>query len=286
GKGKITSSKNVLVDTDGKIKEISSNNIIIATGSKPVIPPIYGLDTVSYHTTDTIFDINQIPDTLVIVGGGVIGVELANIFSSLDTKVTIVEMGDRLIPTEDKEASWLLQKQWEKKGIKACLNHQLTKASEAASTKLTELTIVDKCNEETTISTDESLIAVGRKPNVDVLEDFPLEMNQSFIQVDNYLETSAHGVFSVGDVIGNLQLAHVASSEGLTAVENLDEKVKEQSYQIMPRCIYTSPQIASVGLTEAELKTKSIDYLVHKYHFSGNGMAISTDQTDGFSKVM
>lgn len=279
GLAKITTGKRIVIDNKTELK---GAKIIIATGSRPSIPSIVGLDSVDYHTTDSIFEITRIPQSLVIVGGGVIGVEIANIFSSLGTKVTIIELSERIIPTEDVEASKFLLKALKKKGIKILLKHQVKEVRQGTLNK----EIIVNAEKESIVIADELLIAVGRVPNTDVIKELALDMNGPFIKTNEYLETSEKGIFAVGDVIGNLQLAHVASSEGLTAVANLDSSQIKMNYSIIPRCIYTSPQIASVGMSEAELIQKGISYRVHTFNFNGNGMALATGDTEGFSKVM
>ncbi|SIS03950.1 dihydrolipoamide dehydrogenase [Peribacillus simplex] len=284
GDGTIHADKKVTVHTGKETKQITGEKIIIATGSQPVVPPIDGLDSVSYHTTDTIFDISEIPQSIVIVGGGVIGVEFANIFASLKTEVTIVELGDRIIPTEDEDASKALLKSLKKKGIKVLTKYQVTSIKESNNEKT--LSIVSGHGKTDTLIADEILLSVGRKPNLSAVSELDLKMNGRHIAVNDYLETSKKDYFAVGDVIGGLQLAHVASAEGLTAVENLDEEKEKMNYKVMPRCIYTNPQVASVGMSEAELKEKEIKYKVNKYSFSGNGKALTMGETEGFSKVM
>ncbi len=283
GYGTIHADKKVTVQTENETKQITGEKIIIATGSQPVVPPIDGLDAVNYHTTDTIFDITEIPKSIVIVGGGVIGVEFANIFSSLKTEVTIVELGDRIIPTEDEDAANVLLKSLKKKGIKVMTKCQVTSVQENEGEKTV---VIEKKGKAETIVADEVLLAVGRKPNLAGVSELNLNMTGPHIAVNDYLETSQKDYFAVGDVIGGLQLAHVASAEGLTAVENLDGNKEKMNYKVIPRCIYTNPQVASVGMSEAELKEKAIKYNVNTYSFSGNGKALTMGDTEGFSKVL
>lgn len=284
GYGTIHANKKVTVQTANDTKQISGEKIIIATGSQPVVPPIEGIDSVNFHTTDSIFDIEEIPQSIVIVGGGVIGVEMANIFASLNTKVTIVELSDRIIPTEDEDASKTLLKSLKKKGIKVLTKYQVKSVENSESGK--EISIVSKQGKTDTLITEELLLAVGRKPNLSAVAELNLKMNGRTIAVNDYLETSIKGYFAIGDVIGGLQLAHVASAEGLTAIENIDGAKEKMNYKVMPRCIYTNPQVASVGMTETELKEKGINYKVNKYSFSGNGKALASGDTEGFSKVI
>ncbi|TQR18768.1 dihydrolipoyl dehydrogenase [Psychrobacillus soli] len=284
GYGTIHAAKKVTVQFGNESKQLTGKKIIIATGSQPVVPPISGLETANYHTTDTIFDITEIPQSIVIVGGGIIGVEFANIFASLKTAVTIVELGNRIIPTEDEDASKILLKSLKKKGIKVLTNYQVASIQESNHEKMVRIVSQEGKTED--LKADQILLAVGRKPNLSAVSELGLKMNGRYLAVNDYLETSEKDYFAVGDVIGGLQLAHVASAEGLTAVENLDEEKEKMNYKVMPRCIYTNPQVASVGMSEAELKEKGIMYKVNKYSFSGNGKALTMGETEGFSKVM
>lgn len=285
GFGKVYPKKRVVVEQKGTATELKAKNIIIATGSRPIVPDIPGLDSVSYHTTDTIFDLENIPESLVIIGGGVIGVEMAEIFSSLRTKVTVIERSERIIPMEDETAANALAKALKKKGVTFLCGHEVMEFERGRSGR-TKVIVVNRDKERTTIETDEVLIAIGRQPNLDAIEHLNLTMNGPFIQVDDYLETSERGVFAVGDVIGNWQLAHVASSEGLTAVGNLNGPKQKMDYSVIPRCIYTSPQVACVGMTEEEMKKRKLKYKVHQFNFLANGMALANGETDGFAKIM
>ncbi|GAA0335090.1 dihydrolipoyl dehydrogenase [Oceanobacillus oncorhynchi subsp. oncorhynchi] len=284
GKGNIKPNKEVEVHTEQEVKRIQGDKIIIATGGSPAIPAIEGLDTATYHTTDTIFDIDQIPSSIAIIGGGVIGVEMANLFSSLNTEVTIIEMEKRIISTEDEEASKVLLKNLKKKGINVLTKQKVASVYQSESKKT--VFVSSSNGKETAIEVEQLLLAVGRKPNLSAVEQLDIKRKGPFIDVNEYLETSMQDVFAVGDVIGGLQLAHVASAEGLTAVENLDEKRKQMNYSHMPRCIYTQPEIASVGMTEKEVKDKGITYKVNKQPLSGNGKALAMGETEGFMKII
>nr|WP_203553411.1 dihydrolipoyl dehydrogenase [Bacillus sp. B15-48] len=284
GHGTIHADKTITIQSEAGRQQISGEKIIIATGSQPVIPPIDGIDSVNYHTTDTIFDMKKLPKSIVIVGGGVIGVELASIFSGLKSEVTIVELADRLIPTEDEEASKIILNTLKKKGIKVFTHNQVTSVKETSHKKTIQIT--SKQGNTEVISADELLIAVGRKPNLSAVSELDLKMDGRYIEVNDYLETSKKDFFAIGDVIGGFQLAHVASAEGLTAVENLDEKKTKMNNKVIPRCIYTQPQVASVGMSEAELQKKNIKYKVNKFPLAGNGKAMTMGATEGFSKVI
>ncbi len=186
---------------------------------------------------------------------------------------------------EDETAANALAKALKKKGVMFLFGHEVMEFERGRSGR-TKVIVVNRDKERTTIETDEVLIAIGRQPNLDAIEHLNLTMNGPFIQVDDYLETSERGVFAVGDVIGNWQLAHVASCEGLTAVCNLNGSKQKMDYSVIPRCIYTSPQVACVGMTEEEMKKRKLKYKVHQFNFLANGMALASGETDGFAKIM
>jgi len=238
---------------------------------------------VQYHTTDTIFDLKTLPKSLTIVGGGVIGVELADVFSSLGSKVTIIEYSNRIIAMEDEEASKALHKKLHDKGINILTDHLVTSVSEENGCKM--LVVEKKSGEKDVISSEELLIAVGRTPNDSATKQLDLAYNETFIKVNDYLQTNITNIYAVGDVIGGYQLAHVASAEGLTVIENILGNQKKMDYSIVPRCIYTNLQIASIGQSENDLKNKGVDYTVTKYNLFGNGKAQTLGKKDGFVKV-
>lgn len=282
GTGTLSDDKSVEIEMEAGTQKIAAHQIIIATGSRPVVPKIKGIDQIEYHTTDTIFDMQEIPKSIAVIGGGVIGVEMASVFASLGSAVSIIELNDRIISAEDIDASIILEKALRKKGIKIFKNTEVTAFEDFNHTK--KISCMEN-GEEKTIEVDAVLLAIGRQPNLSVLGSSSIKLKKNHIEVDKYLETSKKGIFAIGDVIGGLQLAHVASAEGLTAVENLEGKKKEMDYSVIPRCIYTQPQIASVGYTEETLKNKGLKYRVEKSEFSSNGKAITMGATEGFAKL-
>ena len=282
GKGTLNDNKIVEIDMEDGKQKIAAQKIIIATGSRPVVPKIKGIEQILYHTTDTIFNIQEIPKSIAIIGGGVIGVEMASIFASLGSRVSIIELNNRIIAAEDNEASIILEKALQKKDV------TIYKNTEVSSFESVDNSSRIKCvtdGEEKVLDADCVLLAIGRQPNLSVLGNSSIKLKNNHIEVDSYLETSEQGIFAIGDVIGGLQLAHVASAEGLVAIENLEGKVKEMDYSVIPRCIYTQPQVASVGLTEEALKNKGINYKVKKSEFSSNGKAITMGAIEGFTKL-
>ena len=282
GFGEVQSANEIVIKTEDSTETITTKYMIVATGSKPAIPPIPGLDNVDYYTTDTIFDMQNIPSSLTIIGGGVIGVELAEVFNAFGTNVTIVEASERLIPMEDEEASQLLQTYLEKKGIQVFTNTLLKQVEQHADQKVLH---VQSQNEMLTLETQQLLMAVGRKPNLSANQAFPLEQDGPFLKVNAHLQTSVPTIYAIGDVIGGYQLAHVASAEGLNCIENILGHVKKMDYSVIPRCIYTNLQIASVGATEVDLKTQQIAYKVTKYPFSALGKSQTLGKSDGFIKL-
>jgi dihydrolipoamide dehydrogenase len=284
GYGEVQTNQDIIVTIDGKQQTISAEKIIIATGSTPIVPPIPGVEQASYHTSDTIFDIEEIPESIVIVGGGIIGVEFACIFSSLNVAVTIVEMGDRITPNEDPEASKALTKALKKKGVRILTKTKVTSVDQLENRQTVQ--VEAKNGKKESLETTTILLSVGRKPNTSAVNQLHLQMDGPFVKVDKQMKTSNPSIYAVGDVIGGWQLAHVASAEGLVAASNAAGENEVINYKVVPRCVYTSPEIASVGLTEEEAKQKGLSYKVVKVDHAGNGKALASDETEGFVKLI
>lgn len=284
GYGSVQESGLVVVKTASGEETVRAEKIIVATGSTPAVPPIPGLDTVQFDTSDTIFDIADIPKSVVIIGGGVIGVEFACIFSSLKAEVTVVEAADRVLPTEDADAAKLLTRVLKKKGIKLQTSAKVQSVSEANGIKT--VICVDSQGKEFSVEADTLLVSTGRKPNVSATDSLNLKANGPFIKVNERMETSLANIYAVGDVIGGWQLAHAASAEGVVAANNAAGIRDAMDYKVMPRCIYTLPEIAGVGLTEDEAKKQNIDVRVEKFDFAGNGKALTSGESEGFTKII
>ncbi|EXX86917.1 acetoin dehydrogenase [Paenibacillus darwinianus] len=269
--------------TMGAETKVTSSKIILANGSKPFVPPIEGLEDVTYHTSDTIFDLDRIPNSLTIIGGGVIGVEFAAMFSALGTKVTVIEAAGRIVPMEDEAASRELAKALKKRNVTLLTGAKVTAAQPEAERAAVK---VEQAGGTSVIASDILLVAVGRQPNLSGLDALPLAMDGRFVQVNEHLETSIPNIYAVGDLIGGWQLAHVASAEGLVAAANASGRQEKIDYKVVPRCIYTHPEIASVGLTEAEARDRGLQVKVEIYSLQGNGKALSMDETGGFVKLV
>ncbi|WP_208590018.1 dihydrolipoyl dehydrogenase [Gracilibacillus suaedae] len=283
GFGKVLSDTEIVIQSDDEQK-VKASHIIVATGSTPVVPPIDGVNDVHYYTSDTIFDMEEIPDSIVIVGGGIIGVEFACIFSSLGVDVTIVEMFDRIIATEDKEASSHLRKELEAKGVNIYTNTKVTKFTKSNVDNV--VTVEKKDGKKEEISASVVLLSVGRKPNTVAIENIHLQMDGPFIEVNDYMQTSIPSIYAIGDVVGGYQLAHAASAEGVVAADHIAGEQVKMNHSLVPRCVYTHPEVASVGLSEEQIKEKGIDYKVEKVSLNSNGKALAAAEASGFVKLI
>ena len=257
---------------------IQAKDILLATGSTPFVPSIKGLETIDYMTTDTFFDMETLPKRLCIIGGGVISVELATAMAALEVKVTIVEVANDILLTEDEDARHVVKKHLQQQKIDI-----ITKAD----IKEVQRNKVKLAN--TDIGFDQLLIATGRKPVTNIAKDLGLKMDDSntFIKVDKTFETNKHHVYAIGDVIGGYQLAHAASAEGIYVAHKLaGEKTTKVKSTNIPRCVYTFPEIATIGLSEKAAKEAGYNVKVTHSPLSSNGKALATGSVDGFVKII
>jgi dihydrolipoamide dehydrogenase len=284
GTAKVYPDFRISIESKSDTNVITANKIIIATGSKPFIPSIKGVETVPVHTSESIFKLEKIPESIVIIGGGVIGVEFACIYSSLNVDVTIIEMGERLIAGEDEDAAKLITKKLIKNKVKIFTSSKVQKISEIDEGKLVYVEI--DTGEQFTLIAEEILFASGRVPNLSAVSMLNLDKNGPYIAVNKQMETSIPNIYAVGDVIGGWQLAHVASAEGIVAGSNACNHFKEIDYKVVPRCIYTLPEIASVGLTEKEAKEHGYSVRTETIQLRANGKAFAMDEHVGFIKLI
>ncbi len=267
---------------------IQASYVIIATGSKPKELPNFNIDGKNILSSRDILKLQNLPERLVVVGGGVIGCEFASIFAQLGVEVQIVEFLPQLISTEDEEISKRLAMALKKSGIKI----HLKTAVESWKNENNELKLALSNGKE--ITTDKVLLSVGRTPVFDIeCENFHIDIEKDAIAINNNFETNQHNLFAIGDVTAKMQLAHTASKQGLLTaeiiknrVEGSESKIEELRYENIPRCTFTNPEIGSVGLTEAQAKEKYDNILVGKFPFSANGKALGLGNVFGFVKTI
>ncbi|NOZ64007.1 MAG: dihydrolipoyl dehydrogenase [Caldiserica bacterium] len=258
-------------------KLIPADNIILATGSSAVLLP--GIAGKRILTHREALMIEKLPERVLIIGGGVNGCEFAHIFSSAGVEVTLVEMLDRLLPGEDGEISRGVEKALRKQGVKiytSCKASEIEESESAASCRIGE----EKWEG------DYLILCLGRKRNTDGFSEAGIEVSKEGVQVNEYLETSLPGVYAAGDILPTPQLAHVAYREGKTAAENVMGERVEINYGAIPRVIFTSPEAASVGMSEEELKNRGIPYSVERFPFTASGKALSEGDTEGWAKIL
>ncbi|KUE91001.1 dihydrolipoyl dehydrogenase [Streptococcus equinus] len=260
---------------------IKGRKIILATGSKVSRINIPGIDSPRVLTSDEILDLREIPKSLVVMGGGVVGIELGLVWASYGVEVTVIEMADRIIPAMDKEISQELQKILTKKGMTIKTNVGVSEIIDETSHLSLKLT-----NGET-IQADKALLSIGRVPQMKGLENLGLEMDGNRIKVNDYQETSIPGIYAPGDVNGQKMLAHAAYRMGEVAAENaLSGNHRKAKLKYTPAAVYTHPEVAMVGLTEEAAREQYGDILIGKSSFFGNGRAIASNEARGFVKVI
>jgi len=279
GTGEIVDPKTVRVKETGET--IQADKIIIATGSVPSRVPIPGVDLPGVINSDAALNLEKLPGSMLIIGGGVIGMEFAQIMRRMDVEVTVVEMLPQILPYEDAEIANAFAAMAQKEGIAIHTSTSVSKIEDKGGKKL--VTFGDKQKE-----VDLVLVAVGRSPYTEGLglDKVGVAMEKGFVKVNEYLETSVPGIYAIGDVIGNYMLAHVATAEGETAALNVLGQKHKMSYRSVPRAVYTSPEVASVGMTEKEAKEKYGDILVGRFPFVGCGKALVINETGGMVKVI
>ncbi len=285
GFGRFLDTKTIEVSSDGKVEAMKAENIIIATGSQVASLPTVKIDGKMILSSDEVLDLIEIPKNILIIGGGVIGVEFATIFNGLGTKVTIIEMLPQIISTEDEEVVRGLKILMEKQGIEILTQVKVLHVSPQKG--IVEVTVEREGKEEKLFG-EKVIMAVGRIPNTERLdlESIGVQKEGKFIKVNSRMETNIEGVYAIGDVVGKMMLAHVASAEGIVAVENIMGRVHEVDYEKIPSCIYTFPEVASVGLKESEARKKGYDIQVGKFPYLNNGKALAMGEAEGFVKIV
>ncbi len=285
GAGKFLDPQTIEVSSNGKAETFKAKNVIIATGSQVASLPTVKVDGEKILSSDDVVHLKEIPKEVVIIGGGVIGVEFATLFNGLGSKVTILEMLPQIISTEDEEVIRGLRILLEKQGI--TLLTQTRVLSATVGKKGVEVAI-DREGKQERVRCERVIMAVGRSPYTEGLnlDRIGVQREGRFIKVNTRMETNVEGVYAIGDVIGKMMLAHAASAEGIVAVENIMGKAGEINYHRVPSCIYTFPEVASVGLKEIEAKQKGYDIQIGRFPYLNSGKALAMGEPEGFVKII
>src|SRR6202012_2343413 len=271
---------------DGSQEEITGTNIIIATGSKPSSLPFIKIDKKRIITSTEALTLTEVPKHLILIGGGVIGLELGSVYKRLGAKVSVIEYMDSIIPTMDRGLGKELQRVLSKQGMEFYTGHKVT----GANVKGNEVTVTfDAPNgEKKELKGDYCLVAVGRVAYTDGLglENIGLKVEERGrkVTVDEHLETSVKGVYAIGDVIKGAMLAHKAEDEGTLVAEEIAGQKPHINYNLIPGVVYTWPEVAAVGQTEEQLKERNIAYKTGSFPFRASGRAVASGDLDGFEK--
>jgi len=281
-------NKNTIeIDNAGKKQQIEAEKTIIATGSKPASLPNITIDKQRVITSTEALNLKEIPKNLIIIGGGVIGLELGSVYARLGAKVQVVEFMDSIIGTMDKGLGKELQKILKKEGFEFALSHKVT----GVTVKGKEVTVTadDPTGKSVSFKGDYCLMAVGRRPYTENLglDKAGVKTNaKGFIEVNDHLETGVEGIYAIGDVVRGAMLAHKAEEEGVYVAECLSGQKPHVNYNLIPGVVYTWPEVASVGLTEEQLKAQGINYKAGNFPFKASGRARASMDLDGFVKVL
>jgi dihydrolipoamide dehydrogenase len=289
GHGSFISKKKILVNkADGTKQELETDKTIIATGSKPSSLPGIEIDKKRIITSTEALEMTEIPKHLVIIGGGVIGLELGSVYGRLGSKVTVVEFMDRIIPGMDGSLSKELQRVLKKNlGFEFLLKHKVTGVKSTA--KEITLSALNSKDEKVEVKGDYCLVSVGRRPYTESLglENAGVKLdNRGRIETDDHLRTGVDGIYAIGDVVKGAMLAHKAEEEGVFAAETIAGQKPHINYNLIPGVVYTWPEVAAVGYTEEQLKEQGRKYRTGSFPFKASGRARASMDTDGFVKVL
>ena len=292
GLGTVDASRNVTVTrsestkSDGSPQQFSAQKIILATGSVPLMPPFPGIDGRNVINSDTCWHLPKLPESIICVGGGVIGVELACMFNGIGSQVTIVEMLPSVMAPVDDEVRTLLVRQLGRRGITIATNAKVESITDEGNLKK----VTDSMPKgEQGFSGEYVLMAVSRRANTSGLEQLMeqgLDNDRGRVRANERMETNLPGIYAIGDLVHGAGLAHVASTEGEVAADNAMGHSARMDYDVVPNPIYTFPEIAFVGLTEAQAKEHYTDVRVERFPWVANGKAVGSANTEGFTKVI
>lgn len=278
----------VVTGEDGTIQEIVTKNIVIASGSVPANLPGIEIDEQRIVTSTGALKLDKVPENLLVIGAGVIGLELGSVWARLGAKVTVVEFLDRILPGMDGDVAKQFQRMLAKQGMEFKLGTKVT-AIEKTDVGLSVTTENSKGGDASSFETDIALVAIGRVPYTHGLglEDAGVALDErGRIKTDGHYKTSVEGVYAIGDVIVGPMLAHKAEDEGIAIAEILAGQAGHVNYGVIPSVVYTNPEVASVGKTEEELKADGVDYKSSKFPFTANGRAKAMLASQGFVKIL
>ena len=283
GTGTLADRNTIIVrKSDGTTEQLHAKNIIIATGSEPAEPPVFEIDEEQVLTTTGILNLMELPESLLIVGGGVSGCEFASIFNALGCKVTVLELLPTILATEDVQVVRHIQLFMKRKGIAIHTGANLThvKKSDAGVTAVLE--------SGEALTAEKMLVSIGRRYNTEGigLETVGVRTENGKIVADVRMQTNVPGIYAVGDVASRYLLAHVASAEGKVAAQNCLDNNIEMDYQVIPWCVFTLPEIGHVGMTEKEATDEGYEVKIGRFPYAANGKALGLRETDGFVKTV
>ena len=286
GWGRLAGSGQVVVENGGRAKEISARAIVLASGSEARLLPGLTPDPQRILTNREILELKRIPASMVIIGAGAVGVEFASIYRVFGTEVTLLEMLPRIVPLEDEEISRELERLFKKQGIRMHTGARVEKVTTTRQVRV-QFTVNGKSQ---AVEAETVLVAVGRKPNTENLglEKTRARVERGFIHVNQYQQTEEPGLYAIGDIVAGMpQLAHASSMEGIVAVTHVAGRpVKPVRRERVPGCTYCSPEVASVGITEAEARERGYKVKTGKFGFGANSRASILGQHDGFVKIV
>ena len=288
GIGSFVNEKTISIKLqDGSEELIQTGKTIIATGSKPACPPFITIDKKRVITSTEALKLAELPKSMVIIGGGVIGLEMGSVYARLGTQVSIIEFMDAIIPTMDADLSKELTRSMKKMGVKFFTGHKVTVVNATDNNVIVKAK--DKKEQDVVFEADYCLVAIGRKPYTDGLglEKIGIKLSErGQIEVNDYLETNVPGIYAIGDVIKGAMLAHKAEEEGVFVAEVIAGQHPHINYNLIPGVVYTWPEVAAVGQTEQQLKDQNIAYKVGSFPMRALGRARASMDLDGFVKVL
>lgn len=287
GRGSLKNATSLSVEFEGQTQEVQFKNIIVATGSHPT--PFPGLELKSDRIWDSTsaLELNKIPKKLLVVGGGIIGLELGSVYATLGSQVTVVEMTPGILPGCDKDIAQILKKSFDQKMHEFLLETKVTSISEEKDGLRVSFELKDGSSKEEVF--DDVLVSIGRRPNTKGigLEEAGVELDpRGFVAVADNRQTNISGIYAIGDVTGNPMLAHKASHEARVAVDAIDGKRVAFAPQVIPSVVYTDPEIAWCGLTEIEAKEQGVEHQVVKFPWAASGRAMTLNRTEGLTKII